>query len=299
MPAALPLSSEKQTIAKLASMALMGPMQVEMVQREMRGIDNALHGQAAGLYEAGRNEDMLAADMSLLVRGERERAEIPVPDAAILRDMHARNKETLQMGTPPPLTQLEKNKLWKMVKEWRSVIQRGMPSYDQLERPTQENLDVFMRHESATMKHQLAFRNAMRMLDHENETVFLESLRPTTPSHIDWDAYYAGFEKLHFSDEAELRLQIDHLDEDVYLAYLRLRAQGVETPKLIMRTLNLSQTVYEACKVRLETEMAEVQLVDEDAVSAPKRGRPRKGHEDAEDGESSLTPEDVSALSAP
>lgn len=284
MASPLPLQSEQKTLAALASMALLAPAQAEMVQREMRSVDEALHGRPLSRYEGitAAELDMSAADMTLLRRSESEnRAEVQVPDPAVLRDMYQRNQETLRMGTGPALSVHDKNRLWKLAKDWKETIRRGMPSYEQLERPTQENLDVFMTHEQKTMKHQLAFRNAMRLLDRENETVFIESLRPTTPSHIDWDSYYRGFEKVYFSDEAERQLQVESLDDDVYLAYLRLRAQGVETPKLIMRTLNLSQVVYEACKMRLDDEMREVHVVSDEDDAPPKGKKSRTEAESA------------------
>ena len=243
------------TVAELATMALLNPAQRETISREAAGLDRVLHGKSSMHGE-------VAEGMSLFEAGAKERNP-HIVDPQVVRDMHERNVKTLRDGSAPDYSPQQKNQLWHLAKRLRDEIKPGMPSYEQLERPTQENIDVFRIHEERTIKKQLALRNIHRILDTNDETVVLETLRPTTPSHVNWEEYYGNFDKIFFSDDQELAYQIQTLDDDTYLGFLRLKAQGVTTPKLIIRELNLSQAAYEACMHRLQEELGARELLAE------------------------------------
>lgn len=243
------------TVADLATMALLNPMQREMITREAESLDRVLHGK--GSMHGGVTEGM-----SLFEAGSKE-VNPHIVEPTILRDMHTRNMKTLHDGSAADYSPQQKNQLWQLAKQLREKIRRGMPSYEQLERPTQENMDVFRIHQDRTIQAQLALRNIHRILDHHDETVVLETLRPTMPSHVDWEEYYGNFDKIFFSESQELAYQIQTLDDDTYLGFLRLKAQGVTTAKLIIRELNLSQACYEACMHRLAEELGARKLLDE------------------------------------
>jgi hypothetical protein len=186
----------------------------------------------------------------------------------VLRDQLARNQETLKRGLPPEFSPQQKNQLWQLAKDLRERVRHGMPSCEQLERPTQENLDVFMRHQARTIQEQLALRNIIRILDPRDETVVLESLRPVEPSRVNWSEYYGKFDDIYMTTQADLEREIQALDEETYQRFLTLRLKGIETPKLLMSRLNLSQGVFEACKLRLERELAAIEVAAEGAEPA-------------------------------
>lgn len=254
------------SIQQLASLALVSPAQQDMLAHEIRGLDQAINGKRSMHDPLAPFQDGDPIDMSLFDRGARETPDVPVPDINVLRDQLARNKDTLTRGLPPEFSPQQKNQLWQLAKELREQVRHGMPSSEQLERPTQENLDVFMRHQERTMAKQLALRNIIRILDPRDETVVLESLRPVEPSRINWQEYYGRFDDIYMSSQADLERELTALDEETYQKYLTLRLKGIETPKLLMRTLNLSQGVFEACKLRLERELAAFDLEDEAPV---------------------------------
>jgi len=98
--------------------------------------------------------------------------------------------------------------------------------------------------------------------------VVLESLRPVEPSRVNWSEYYGRFDEIYMSTQADLDREITALDEDTYQKFLTLRLKGIDTPKLLMRTLNVAQGVYEACRLRLERDLATVDVVEDEEVPA-------------------------------
>lgn len=259
------------TVQELSKMSILNPAQREMLSRETSTLDRAINGRASmdgqspdgmSLFEAGSREGQSFRGLEIHAPH--------LPDANILQEQLVRNRKTLKDNSAPvdkdgsSYSPQQKNQLWRMAKALRDKIKenRGLLSYDQLERPTIENTDAFRLGEERTINDQLALRNIHRILDPHDETVILETLRPTTAVHVDWESYWGNYEKIFFSEASELDRQIATLDDDTYLGFLKLKAMGVTSPKLIMRELNLTQAAYEACMVRLKEELGARQLLD-------------------------------------
>lgn len=249
------------TIADLATMALMSPSQRDHVQTEIDALESALGGVS---MHGVRLEDASGQNLHLLTKGggEGQRSgqflpvTVPVPDAAVLREQLRRNRETLQKGSPPEYSHAQKNRLWEMAKALRAEIPEGMPSHDQLWRPSQDNVDLFMRHQDATIQQQLALRNIMRILDGQDETVVLEAIRPHEPSRLNSRLYWGNFEKIYMTTAAEREQVIHDMAPAIYQRFLLLHARGIDAPKLIMQDLGISLVVYEACREQMEADFA-------------------------------------------
>ena len=244
------------TVAELADMHLMNPTQRESIQGEIRNAEAGLRGFSM----LGNDQVALAMD-----------ARFPQPDTAGLRESIKRDSETLQRGTAPEYNGYQKNKIFETVKTLSEDIREGMPSHDQMEKATYENVELHMRWEEMKQRKVEAWRAGMRILDPDHEHLSAEILRPDRPTPMNYKAYLAGYEQARWTQEHELEAEMEELDDETYLEFLKLKAQGISTAKLIQRKIGLSQARYEACMARLEnakTEMDEGEAAIQEAQTA-------------------------------
>ena len=258
------------TMQDLARLALLNPSQREKLETDNASLDRGLKGLS---MESADGEQMpMMAD-----------PRFPIPDPALLRESRRRNQQTLDKGTAPDYTGAQKNGLWAACQEWIKDYREGLPSSDQMERATWENIQLHMRHEDRNKHRGPAIKNARRVLYPEEEDFALESLRPANPTRTNYLALMEGHDRQVWTDAKDLERAMEALDDSQYAEFLRLRALGIETPKLIQRTAHLSQAQYEACVQRLQAEPRPTLAEEEDEgdtqipTSQPaQRGRPRK-----------------------
>lgn len=242
------MADNSLSMQELARMALLSPRQRELVQTDIDHIEGALYGRSMHDASEVLGGTRLAGSL----------APIPVPEPELLREHLARDRETLARGTGPELSGLQKDRMWKKVKEEVAKYREGLLADSQMQQATAANVEQFMRHEETNKERAFGIRNAMMLLDPTNEALSLEVWRPQDPIRVDWKAYFERFDAIQWSDATERTIAERELDEDTYNAYLRLRAAGMKTQKLIERRLNISRAVFEACEARLKAESAEL-----------------------------------------
>ena len=255
------------SLTDLASMHLLNPRQREKIESEVDNARLGLQGRSMFAGEDGTHTPLDRDGRSL------------VPDAAILRESIRRDELTIAKGMPPDYTGWQKNQLLAKIKGWSEDIRVNMPSHDQMERPTWANIQMHMQHEEHNLAKIMAWRNGMRILDPQMEDISAEMLRPVQASFVNYQQYLAGMDHIEWTEAQQLEQEVADLDESQYLEFLKLRAMGVQTPKLIQRKTGLSQSQYEACVRRLTLEMGEEELLEgmeDEKPRAPKTSQAKK-----------------------
>ena len=241
------------TIQDLAKLSLLNPSQREKLETEIESLERGLKG-----FSMDGDGDQMPMFPD---------PRFPFPDRAVLQESLRRNQQTLAKGTPPDYTTSQKNGLFVDYKRWVEEYREGMPSSDQMERPTWENVQLHMRHEQRNVERGPAIKAATKVLDTDLEDFSLEALRPSQPSSINYRALMDGMDHQVWTEGQELERALEDLDESQYAEFLKLRAYGIETPKLIQRTAHLSQAQYDACMHRFQAE-APVGMGQENGQSA-------------------------------
>lgn len=245
------------TVLDLAKMALMSPSQRHAINRQIDNNRRALHGSSMN-YEGVTDQDMLAR-----LRDSQEVHHVRHPEPDILRRSIDLDTKMRDAGTAPDYPGYTKNAIYKMYKEdlipkWRD----GLLTAEQMNQPTELHIRQFLRHQNQRKRFGLAARTAHRIFAPDDEDFSLELLRPETPRRVDPTAFFANYDEMTWANEQEHALANRDLDPETYMAFLTLKAQGVNTPRLIQRTLGISQALYEVCLQRLKDEAAQVALED-------------------------------------
>ena len=249
------------TLQEMATLALLNPSQREKLETENATLDRGLKGFS---MESDGEPLMMTAD-----------PRFPIPDPAILRESRRRNQQTLDKGTAPAYTGAQKNGLFAQYKEWVREYQEGFPSSDQMERATWEHIQLHTRHEERNKARGPAIMNTRKTLYPEEEGFSLEALRPANPTRTNYLALMDGHDRHVWTDAKDLERALEDLDDSQYAEFLRLRALGVETPKLIQRTAHLSQAQYDACMQRWRDEPRPALEDEGDEESEPETPGPQ------------------------
>lgn len=253
------------TTADLAKLHLLNPVQRETLEQEIRSAERALHGMSMD----GENVPLTPDPR------------FPHPDPAIQRVALERDKETLRIGTAPEYSGYEKNKIYQQAKQLMEEVREGMPSHDQMERATYENVELHMRWEERNVHKIPALKAALRILDPERD-ISIEMFRPDKPAPTNYKAYLEGFDLATWTAEQELQAELEGLDDQTYLEFLKMKALGIETPKLIQRKMGISLSTYEACVLRLENAKALMTDEEEERPTPRVPARPKKVPDDPE-----------------
>lgn len=246
------------SMQELARMALLSPRQRELVSNDIAHIESALYGRSMHSQAEVLGGPMLAGSL----------APVPVPEPELLREHLRHDQDTLARGTAPELTGFQKDRLWKLVKREVEAYREGLLADSQMQQATAANVEQFMRHEDANRERALAIKNAMAILDPSNEALSLEVWRPADPVRVDWKSYFTRFDAIQWTNDTEREIAERELDDETYTAYLKLRAAGITTQKLIERKLGISQATFEACEARLKAESLEMLQGDTDEDDA-------------------------------
>lgn len=232
---------------------LMSMRQEEIVRRDIKVLERALHGQPMPYYGGDPIAGQYVPDVGgphqgtvLVMRDQ------PVPDREDLEKTLGNCHQTLRQGTAPELSAGARNRLYALYKEEEAKYREGMPSYDQMWRATWQNVQLHSRHAEANKRRGKFLQNARRILDPHDEGFHLEELRPEKPMPYQGLTFRAGYDQVQWSDAKELELRAQELDDETYLQFLTLKAQGIETPRLLQRALHIDQAMYEACMARLK-----------------------------------------------
>lgn len=271
---------------------LMTPRQKEIVQRDITTLERALHGQAMPYYGAdpGAQAYTPPADPwhapSAPTGHVLLKRDMPVPDREQLERSFEACQQTMALGRPPELSAAAKNTLFKWYKEEQGKYVEGMPSHEQMWKPQWQNVQQYIQHREANKRRGKLLQNIHRILEPQDDMFHLEGFRPAQATPFNGKAFREGYDQISWTDEKELALQAQELDDATYLAFLQYRAQGIDAPKLYEEKLGISRQQYEACMARLKMSAVVVEAErQEDDASArmpappprrPARGRPRR-----------------------
>lgn len=246
--------------------ALMTVRQEEIVKRDIKVLERALHGQPmqyyGGDHVAGQYVPETGLPSSGTVMVVRDQ---PVPDREDLEKTLKSCHETLKMGTAPTLSTAAMNQLYAAYQEAVQRYQEGMPSYDQMWRPTWQNVQLHQRHAAANKRRGRFLQNVRRILDPADESFHVEELRPEKPTPYSGLAFRKGYDAVQWSTDKELELRAQELDDATYFQFLTIKAQGITTPRLIQQAMHIDQSLYEACMQRLQQASAEQLPLEESA----------------------------------
>jgi hypothetical protein len=231
-------------------MHLVTPAQREQITREIQAAEAGLSRRSMYRGDGGEQVDLREMATS--------DPRFPSPDPAILRESVRRDTETLRRGSPPQYSGYQKNQIWEMVQAAQQTIQEGMPTDEQMEKPTYGNVQHFVQHEEYTRQAQMIYQNGLRILDPDLEGIAVESLRPAQGHGLNIKAWEQGYAKISWTPEEQLADELARLDDSMYLAVLQLQLSGITTPRLIQAQLGISQATYEACMARLKDATREV-----------------------------------------
>jgi hypothetical protein len=235
---------------------LMTPRQREIVTRDIRTLERALHGEAMPYFGGDPTAQgyqpapgRLDAPPAGHVRVMRE---MPVPDREDLERNHKSCLETLAAGAAPDLSTAAKNVLYAQYKRDWEAYQEGMPSHEQMWRPQWQNVQLHLKHKAANVARAKRLQNIHRILEPEDDVFHLEALRPEKPTPYNGAAFRAGYDHIQWSDDKELEMQMAELDDATYYEFLQLRAAGITSRKIFEDKLAISRQQYEACEARLK-----------------------------------------------
>ena len=175
---------------------------------------------------------------------------IAPPEPEILRDSLEKDQALLQSSTPPELSGVEKNHLYRRLKDLDAVITHDMPTYDMMEIPTMSNVEHHMAWEKLHKKHILERRNILRILDSENDSPFftsVEQLRTSTPPKGDPRRFFQNFDYMQFQEAKDEELAV--VDDESYGRFLELKCAGW-AEMTICKQLNWPKETYNAAMTR-------------------------------------------------
>ena len=172
------------------------------------------------------------------------------PEPEILRESLERDQQLLQASTPPTLSAIEKNKLYRRLKDLDETITHDMPTYEMMEIPTMSNVEHHMAWERLHKKHILERRNILRILDVDNDSPFftsVEQLRTATPPKGDPRRFFQNFDYIQFQDAKEEEFAV--VDDESYGRFLELKL-AKWSDATICKQLNWPQETYNAAMAR-------------------------------------------------
>jgi hypothetical protein len=146
---------------------------------------------------------------------------------------------------------------------------------DMMSDPTEYNVEMNMAWQEYNVRRAIAWMNTRQILDPKNDSPFftsIETLRPTTPPHVDLRKLRMNWDNIAFLDKED-KFDVT-LDDDVYKEYLRLKVLDW-SDKGIMRQLGLTRAALEVANAKLAQERAAAREEPEEVeeVEEPAAGR--------------------------
>ena len=245
--------ADPQKLRRLIEQAnLMTPRQREIVERDRKNLQHALQGQPMPFYGGDPQGEFRPGSEVPSPQGTvRVLRDTPMPDRELLQRNYEECNNTLKQGTVPDLSGAAKNTLFQWYKEELPKFQEGMPSHDQMWRPTWQNLQHYQLHRSANIRRGKLLTNIRRTLDPQDEMFHLEGFRPDKPTPFNGQAFREGWDGIQWDDPTEMALQVEELDDATYYAFVELKTQGITTQRLFETKLGITPQLYRACEARL------------------------------------------------
>jgi len=191
---------ETPTIQELAKKTYFRPAQRDQIQRSI-----------------AQSESMLQQHETLRGYG------IDINVEEISRTLRL-DQETLQNNSPDNYDGGIKNRLNRVRAALEQVIQHDMPTTDDMERPTANNVDRHIAWESNHKQDIAAWKSTCRILD-QNETgpnfTNIERLRSNTPPKGDPRKYFKNFDNIAWEDSIDEALA-SSISDGEYLTFLTL-----------------------------------------------------------------------------
>lgn len=271
-----PLTGPEKLRQLVTTSALMTPRQRELVQDDIKVLERALRGEPMPYYGNDPIAQQYRPDGTPLQSPPLGHVlvhrDLPVPNRAELERNYAASQATLAKGGTPGLSGAAKNQIYEWYKAESEEYQRGMPSHEQLWKPTWHNLELYRRHKAVNRARAKFLQNAHYILDPQDDVFHLESLRPEKPTPYNGHAFRAGYEQLQWSTEQEMALQIAELDDETYYQFLQYKAQGITSEKLYIEKIGMTRQQYEACKARLAASAVGMAEAEAEQPAPPSNG---------------------------
>ena len=172
------------------------------------------------------------------------------PEPEILRESMEKEQQLLAASTPPAASPLEKNKLYRRLKDLDELITHDMPTYDMMETPTMTNVEHHMAWEKIHKKHILERRSILRILDADNDSPFfvsIEQLRTATPPKGNPRRFFQSFDYIQFQEAQEEELSV--IDDTSYTKFLELKLRNW-TEMTICKEMGWTRELYNAAMSR-------------------------------------------------
>ena len=172
------------------------------------------------------------------------------PEPDILRESVSRDRALLEASTPPDLSTVEKNRLYRRLKDLDAAITHDMPSYDMMEVPRENHVEHHMAWERTHKSAILERRSILRILDPGNDSPFftsIEQLRTATPPKGDARKFFQQFDYIEFQEQTEEDLQV--VDDTSYGHFLELKCAGW-AEKTICKEMNWPKELYDVAMRR-------------------------------------------------
>lgn len=242
---------------------LMTPRQREIVERDGRNLQRALHGQPMPFYGADpQGEFRPSQGQSVPAGNVMVLRDTPMPDRELLQRNYEEVQKTLALGTAPPLSAAAKHQVYQWYKADAKAYSEGMPSHDQMWRATWQNLQLYQRHKAANVRRRQRLANMHKVLDPTDEGFHMELFRPDKPTPFNGASFRAGFDQIEWDDPTELQLQVEELDDATYYSFVELKAQGITAQRLFETQLGITPVLYRACEARLVQALAALELTE-------------------------------------
>lgn len=235
-------------ILALAKRTYLKPAQRDSLRRSIRQQESMLH--------LAQSPDLSAA----LPGGT-------AVDVDVLRQNLSRDQEALDRGTPPELSQTQQRKLFAALRQLKEEFTHGMPSVEQMERPTAQNIDAYM-HWSAEHKNRvLAYKTIVRMLQPDNDEPNLtniERYRPTQPSYVSFEDYWKNFPDFEQDIQDEMATVDATTVHEVALYYTAGWAEAN-----ILRKLAITKDQYRLALQQIKRRAENLEDLDDPLTFAP------------------------------
>ena len=224
------------TAEHLAKQVYLAPQKREQIKGNIQALEWALRGRSMyGGMDMPRDVPIMG---------------YTPPEPEILRESVARDRALLEASTPPNLSNLEKNRLYRRLKDLDAAITHDMPTYDMMEVAHMNNVEHHMAWEKAHKKGILERRNILRILDPENDSPFftsVEQLRTATPPKGNPRRYSQAFDYIEFQEQTEEELQV--IDDTSYGHFLELKCAGW-AEATICKEMNWPKELYNVAMKR-------------------------------------------------
>ena len=172
------------------------------------------------------------------------------PEPWIIQDSLDKEQALLSASTPPEASPLDKNKLYRRLKDLDELITHDMPTYEMMEQPTMTNVEHHMAWEKIHKPHILERRSILRILDTDNDSPFftsVEQLRTATPPKGNPRRFFQSFDYIQFQDAKEEELSV--IDDGSYTKFLELKLRNW-TEMTICKEMGWPRELYNAAMSR-------------------------------------------------